>query len=87
MAGATYRDGVFKGEKTAVIYHRLSDTDHKYSVSVIEPMSVKDEDGVIVPSSFSFECEKGDAAGFVAMGGDRSQSFNQDVIRYCLIEF
>lgn len=75
MAGDTYRDGVFKGEKTAVIYHRLSDTDHKYSVSVI------------VPSSFSFDCEKGDAAGFVAMGGDRSQSFNQDVIRYCLIEF
>ncbi len=72
MAGDTYRDGVFKGEKTAVIYHRLSDTDHKYSVSVI------------VPSSFSFDCEKGDAAGFVA---NRSQSFNQDVIRYCLIEF
>ena len=87
LAEVTYRGGVFEGENYVMTFYRFRDTDHKYSVSVIEPRSFKNENGDIVPSSFAFDCGKGVGDGFVAMGADRSQAFIMDVLTYYLLEF
>ena len=66
---------------------RIHQIDHKYSVPVIESRSFENENGDIVPSSFTFDCQNGRADGFVAMGADRPQAFIDDVLFYYLNEF
>ena len=87
FANEQYRGGYFEGENYIMTFYRIRNTCHIYSVSVIEPRSVKNENGVVVPSSFSFNCQNGKADGFVAMGADRSQAFMEEVLGYYLMEF
>ena len=87
LANVIYQGGVFEGENYVMTFYRFRDTDHKYSVSVIETRSVMDENGNIVPSAFAFDCGKGVGDGFVAMGADRSKAFIEDVMIYYLLEF
>jgi hypothetical protein len=87
FASKNYKGGYFEGENYVMTFFRIHQTDHKYSVSVIEPRSFKNENGDIVPSSFSFDCQNGRADGFVAMGADKPQAFIDDVLLYYLNEF
>ena len=87
LANETYKGGLFEGENYVMTFYRIRNSVHIYSVSVIETRSVKNDNGVVVPSSFSFNCENGNADGFVAMGADRSKAFIEDVMMYYLLEF
>ena len=87
LANENYKGGLFEGENYVMTFYRIRNSVHIYSVSVIEPRSVKNDKGVVVPSSFSFNCENGNADGFVAMGADRSKAFIEDVMMYYLLEF
>ena len=87
LSTENYRGGIFESENYVMTFYRISNSVQIYSVSVIQPRSVKNDDGVVVPSSFSFNCENGNADGFVAMGADRSKAFIEDVMMYYLLEF
>ena len=87
LANKTYKGGYFEGENYVMTFFRIHQTDHQYYVSVIDPRSFKNENGDIVPSSFSFDCQNGRADGFVAMGADKTQAFIDDVLLYYLNEF
>lgn len=67
-------------------FYLVDNTDSLYSVSEVEPRSVR-RDGYAVPSAFSFDCRKGVGSGYVAMGGNRSEAFTQEVLTYYLLEF
>ena len=84
--GTIHKGGVFNGENYAMTFWRIRNTDHKYTVSVVEARSVKDNHGFIVPSALTFDCENGKADGFVAMG-KQEQAFIEDVLRYYFVEF
>ena len=86
IAGETLRRGAYEAEKYIFTYQTFRNEDHKYSVSVVEQRSIKNENGITYPSSFAFDCENGKADGFVKMG-ERQQAFYDDIIRYYLIEF
>ena len=86
LAGENYRSGVFEGEKYKINFHPYRNTEHKYSVSVIESRSVKDDDGDIIPSTFDINCKTGEVDAFVlAMGRELSHAFIDDVLDYYMI--
>ena len=88
LADGSYRSGVFEGEKYKMTFHPYRNTEHKYSVDVIESRSVKDEDGTVSPSSFDINCKTGEVDAFIlAMGRGLSHAFIDDVLDYYLIEF
>ena len=87
VAEAPYAGGYFKGKGYVLTFSRFPETDHKYSVSVIESRSAKDKDGDIFPSSFAFECKNGKGEGFVAMGSDRSEASSNQSTRYYIVDF
>ncbi|QNI54536.1 putative conserved secreted protein [Synechococcus sp. BIOS-E4-1] len=68
-ADENYRSGVFEAEKYKMTFHPYPNTEHKYSVSVIESRSVKDEDGDIVSSAFDIDFETGEVDAFISAMG------------------
>ena len=86
FANKAYTAGSFDGENYVLTFYLVDNTDSLYSVSVVEPRSVR-RDGYAVPSVFSFDCRKGEGSGYVAMGDNRSEAFAQEVLTYYLLEF
>ena len=82
-----YDGGYFEAKNYSISFRRIPDNEHMYAVSIIEPRSVKGENGFTVPSTLAVECDKGEAKGFVAMGADKSKGFMTDVLLYYLNEF
>ena len=87
LAGTAYDGGSFDGKNYAMSFRRVPGTEDVYAVSIVEPRSVKGENGITFPSSLVVDCRKGEAKGYVAMGTDRSEEFMVDVLVYYLKEF
>ena len=86
LANKAYTAGSFDGDNYVLTFYLVDNTDSLYSVSVVEPRSVR-RDGYAVPSAFSIDCRKGTGNGYVAMGANRSQAFTKEVLTYYLLEF
>ena len=67
FANKAYTAWSFDGESYVLDFYLVDNTDSLYSVSVVEPRSVR-RDGYAVPPAFSFDCRKGEGSGYVAMG-------------------
>ena len=86
LANKAYTAGSFDGDNYVLTFYLVDNTDSLYSVSVVEPRSVR-RDGYAVPSAFSIDCRKGTGNGYVAMGANRTQAFTKEVLTYYLLEF
>ena len=86
LANRNETGGSFAKDEYLMTYNHFENNGSLYSVSVVEPRSVR-RNGYAVPSTFSFDCRKSEGSGYVAMGADRSDAFNKEVLTYYFSEF
>ena len=67
FANKVYTAGSFDGKNYVLTFYLVDNTDSLYSVSVVEPRSVR-RDGYAVPSAFSFDCRKKKGVGTLQWG-------------------
>ena len=86
LANRNETGGSFSKDDYVMTYNQFENNGSLYSVSVVEPRSVR-RNGYAVPSTFSFDCQKSEGSGYVAMGANRSDAFTTEVLTYYFLEF